>query len=231
GVSSNVPEKAQLADGTTRPSSSSDQNRKNRTMTYEINRTLTNTTRSPGTVKSLTAAVFIAPRLSAPAKPAAPGAPAVEAAVQKRTAEELTALRQVVINALGLKPGAGQSLESMVSLQEMSFQTVETIPAQMEALQTEGRWQGWFAAASRWAAVAGAVAIFFIFWRTLAQQKPEPVPVEVLAMTPEAASRALPKSNQITPELLNELIRQKPANIGIALRDWVSTSAPGANNN
>ena len=231
GLSSNVPEKAQLADGTTRPSSSSDQNRKNRTMTYEINRTLTNTTRSPGTVKSLTAAVFIAPRLSAPAKPAAPGAPAVEAAVQKRTAEELTALRQVVINALGLKPGAGQSLESMVSLQEMSFQTVETIPAQMEALQTEGRWQGWFAAASRWAAVAGAVAIFFIFWRTLAQQKPEPVPVEVLAMTPEAASRALPKSNQITPELLNELIRQKPANIGIALRDWVSTSAPGANNN
>lgn len=231
GVSSNVPEKAQLADGTTRPSSSSDQNRKNRTMTYEINRTLTNTTRSPGTVKSLTAAVFIAPRLSAPAKPAAPGAPAVEAAVQKRTAEELTALRQVVINALGLKPGAGQSLESMVSLQEMSFQTVETIPAQMEASQTEGRWQGWFAAASRWAAVAGAVAIFFIFWRTLAQQKPEPVPVEVLAMTPEAASRALPKSNQITPELLNELIRQKPANIGIALRDWVSTSAPGANNN
>ena len=113
----------------------------------------------------------------------------------------------------------------------LDMEAVETIPAQMEALQTEGRWQGWFAAASRWAAVAGAVAIFFIFWRTLAQQKPEPVPVEVLAMTPEAASRALPKSNQITPELLNELIRQKPANIGIALRDWVSTSAPGANNN
>lgn len=231
GVSSNVPEKAQTADGATRPSSSSDQNRKNRTMTYEINRTLTNTTRSPGTLKSITAAVFIAPRLAAPAKPAAPGAPAAEPTVQKRTAEELTALRQLVINALPLKPVAGQSPESLVSLQEMSFQAVETLPAQMEALQTEGRWQGWFAAASRWAAVAGAVAIFFIFWRTLSRQKPEPVPVEVLSMTPEAASRALPKSNQITPELLNELIRQKPANVGIALRDWVATPAQGNTNN
>lgn len=231
GVSSNVPEKAQTADGATRPSSSSDQNRKNRTMTYEINRTLTNTTRSPGTVKNLTAAVFVAPRMSAPAKPAAPGTPAAEPTVQKRTPEELNALRQVVINALGLKPAAGQTPESLVSLQEMSFQVAETLPAQMEALQTEGRWQGWFAAASRWAAVAGAVAIFFIFWRTLSRQKPEPVPVEVLSMTPEAASRALPKSNQITPELLNELIRQKPANVGIALRDWVATPAQSNTNN
>jgi flagellar M-ring protein FliF len=28
----------------------------------------------------------------------------------------------------------------------------------------------------------------------------------------------------VTPELLNELIRQKPANVGVALRDWVSAS-------
>jgi flagellar M-ring protein FliF len=230
GVSSNVPEKAQTADSGARPSSSSDQNRKNRTMTYEINKTLTNTTRSPGTVKSLTAAVFVAPRMSAPAKPTAPGTPAPEPTVQKRSAEELNALRQVVINALGLKAVAGQPLESLVSLQEMSFQTADVLPAQMEALQTEGRWQGWFAAASRWAAVAGAVVIFVVFWRMLSRQKPEPVPVEVLSMTPEAASRALPKSNQITPELLNELIRQKPANIGIALRDWVSTPAQPNNN-
>ena len=56
----------------------------------------------------------------------------------------------------------------------------------------------------------------------LSRQRPEPVPIEVLSLTPEAANRALPSSNGITPDLLNELIRQKPANIGVALRDWVA---------
>jgi flagellar M-ring protein FliF len=64
-----------------------------------------------------------------------------------------------------------------------------------------------------------------MFYRTLSKQKLEPVPVEVLSMTPEAASRSLPNSNSVTPELLNELIRQKPANVGVALRDWVAVPA------
>ena len=29
----------------------------------------------------------------------------------------------------------------------------------------------------------------------------------------------------VTPEMLNQLIRHKPANIGAALRDWVATPA------
>jgi flagellar M-ring protein FliF len=76
--------------------------------------------------------------------------------------------------------------------------------------------------ASHWAAIAGAFAVLLVFWRILSRQKPEPVPIEVLSMTPDAASRALPNSNSVTPELLNELIRQKPANVGVALRDWVA---------
>ena len=53
GVSSNVPEKARpgATDGA-RPTSTTEQDRKNKTTTYEINRTLTNITRSPGTIKS-----------------------------------------------------------------------------------------------------------------------------------------------------------------------------------
>ncbi len=228
GVSANVPEKNLAAtEGASRPASSSDQNRKNRTATYEINRTTTNTTRNPGTVKNLTAAVFIAPR-PAPAvaaKAPAAGAPAAEPVSPKRTPEELNALRQIVVNALGLKPISGQTLESLVSLQEMPFQLAERLPAQLEALQSESRWQGWMALASRWTAVVFAGAVFLVFLRVLSRQKPEPLPVEVLALSPAAANRALPNSSRITPELLNELIRQKPANIGVALRDWVAVPA------
>ena len=114
----------------------------------------------------------------------------------------------------------------MVSLQEMEFQAAPPLPAQMEAVRTEGRLEGWLEIARRWAALAGAAAVLFMFWRTLSKEKPEPVPVEVLSMSPSAAARSLPtSSSNVTPELLNELIRQKPANVGVALRDWVATPA------
>jgi flagellar M-ring protein FliF len=230
GVSSNVPEKAGVAEST-QPLSLSEQNRKNKTVTYEINRTLTNTTRSPGNVKSVTAAVFVAARTVTPAAPAAvtagvaaaPAAPA-EPQIQKRTAEELTALRQVVVNALGLKPAPGQSLDALVTLQEVPFAAATPLK-QLEAVRAESRWQGWLEAGSRWAGLIGAAVAFLVFARLLARQKPEPVPVEVLALPPDLAARSLQNGNTVTPDMLNELIRQKPANIGTALRDWMSAGA------
>src|SRR4051812_6528582 len=89
GVSANVPEKSSgpPADAA-RPVSTSEQNRKTRTTTYEIDRTTTNPTRNPGTVKNVTAAVFVATRMTTPvADPAAPkGTPAPEPQAQKRSA-------------------------------------------------------------------------------------------------------------------------------------------------
>ena len=97
GVSANVPEKtASDQTSTSRPVSNSEQNRKNRTTTYEINRTLTNTTRSPGTIKNVTAAVMIAQRppvAVAPAAPAADGTPAPAPAPQAPPAHRRGTLR------------------------------------------------------------------------------------------------------------------------------------------
>jgi flagellar M-ring protein FliF len=227
GVSANVPEKSQGAGAeAARPTSSSDQKRTNRTTSYEINRTTTNTTRNPGSVKNLTAAVFIAARAPVAAAAPAAGAAPAEAQVQKRTPEELADLRQIVINALGLKPAPGQALDTLVSLKEMPFQTVtDALPTQIAAIQKENRMQGWLEAGSHWGAIIIAVVVLGVFLRMLSRQKPEAVPVEVLSLTPDAANRALPNSSSITPELLNELIRQKPANVGVALRDWVAAPA------
>ena len=85
---------------------------------------------------------------------------------------------------------------------------------------------GWVEAGSRWAAVVAALGVFAYFLRLLSRQKPEAVPVEVLALPPEAMGRALPNgNNNVTPEMLNQLIRNKPANIGAALRDCVGSPA------
>jgi flagellar M-ring protein FliF len=223
GVSANVPEKAAgAAAEASRPISTSEQQRKNRTTTYEINRVTTNTTRSPGTVKNVTAAVFIAPRLApAPAGAAAGQAPAPQ--VQKRTPQELEALRQVVINALGLKAAPGQPVDALVSLQETEFSAAALPPGDSAVAQAlQPGWQTYVELASRWVAVAGAALVLLVFWRMLKREKPEVVPIEALTVAADNSSRASPASGPVTPELLNELIRQKPANIGVALREWVA---------
>ena len=213
GVSSNVPDKAAATEANpARPTNTTEQDRKNRTVTYEINRTLTNITRNPGAVRSITAAVMVAPR-----------APTEGAAPVKRTTEELNGLRQIVINALGLKAAPGQSPDSLVTLEEMPF-AVGAIAQEAQEIQKQNRWPEWVAAASRWAAVAGAAVVLLVFLSMLSRQKPEPVPVEVLTLPPDVAARALPQGGAVTPEMVNELIRQKPANVGAALRGWVAAN-------
>jgi flagellar M-ring protein FliF len=49
--------------------------------------------------------------------------------------------------------------------------------------------------------------------------------VELLSMEGGSGSRAASANPAIlTPEILNDLIRQKPANVGTALRDWVAAT-------
>ncbi len=210
GVAANTPDKPNTPAETAKPSTVTETVRKNRQTTFDNSRVVTNTTRAPGTVRNLTASVFVAERgLGADGKP------------QKRTDEEIRALRAVVINALGLKAAPGQSVDALVSLQEIAFQT-EPIADKIQQIQTETRVQGWLETGSRYLAVLIAASVLFLFWRTLKKQKIEPVPMELLATPPDAAKRALQQNGMLSPELLNELIRQKPANIGTALRDWVA---------
>ncbi|HUG11271.1 MAG TPA: flagellar basal-body MS-ring/collar protein FliF [Opitutaceae bacterium] len=211
GVSANVPEKSGTVEQAASPVSNSEQMRKNRTTTYEINRTITSTTRNPGTVSRITAAVLLAPP-----QPGADGAPV------KRTPQEIEAVRQVVVNALGLRAQPGQPLDSIVSVHEVPF-AAETVSEQIVAMKDEGRIIGWIEIARRWVPVVIAIVALLVFFRLLSRQKPEPVPVEVFSLPADMAQRTLQKGQAVTPDMLNELIRQKPANIGNALRDWVAT--------
>ncbi|HEY3757026.1 MAG TPA: flagellar basal-body MS-ring/collar protein FliF [Opitutaceae bacterium] len=206
GVTANMPDKAPGAEAA-HPTTQTSSDVTNHTVTYEINRTLTNTTHAAGAIRGITAAVFIAPRSGASAAP--------------RTTAELNSLRQVVINALGLKPTPGQNLDALVTIQEQAF-AVEPVTQEVQAMVAQNKWSGLIEAGSRWAAVVGAVAILFVFLRMLSRQKPEPVPVEVLTMPPEMAMRSMPNGNRITPEMVNDLIKTKPANVGVALRGWIA---------
>lgn len=217
GTAANVPGEAAAATagaGNT-AQTRTEQNRKNRTTSYEINSTRTSITRNPGTVRSVTAAVFINQRMGG--TPAAP-------APQPRTPEELTALRQLVVTALGVKLAAGQTAESVVALQEVAF-PAEQLAVQAEQIREQNKIQPYLDMAVRFLplVVAGVLILFFL--RRLGREKPEAVPVELLRELPASDQRALTGApGTITPELINELIRQKPTNVGTALRDWVAVN-------
>lgn len=213
GTVANVP--GQSGDGANQVRS--EQNRKNSSTTFEINTTRTNIVRNPGTIKSITASVFLNQRF-------VPGADATAAPVaQPRTAEELNTIRQLVINSLGVKLAANQTAESVVAIQEAPFPQ-EPLVVQAEQIRQQNRFQPYLDTAIRLLPVVAAGALVFFFFRRLSREKPEAVPVEYLREIPAAGEqRVLPgPGGNVTPELINELIRQKPVNVGTALRDWVA---------
>jgi flagellar M-ring protein FliF len=223
GTTANIPADAAV-DATTAatvaatgPANLSESARKNRTIAYELNRTLTTTARQPGAIRRLSAAVFVAQRMATPTA-ATPGAVATPTP-QPRTTEELQALRQIVVNALGLIATPELPLESLVSVQEMPFAAVT--PAETIAtLERTTNLQSWVETLRPYLALIAAGVLLIFFVKLLNRQRPEPIPVEIL--TAASADPALAAAHRLplTPEALTQLIQQKPANVGTALREW-----------
>ncbi len=212
GITSNLPEGG-AAQENSGPTSVNEERRRNRTLNYEINRTLTNITRNAGTVRDVRASVFIAQR------------PPAEAGVAPvpRTPQEIEGLRQIVINALGLRGESAEELAALVTIQEAPFQS--SLPmANLEAFQNTIHWERYLEIALRYSGVFIALIVMLIFLRILKRQMPEAIPVEVLreAELPQHANNGKDK-NEFTPEMLNEMIRRKPVNVSSTLREWVTT--------
>lgn len=190
-----------------------EQSRKNRTTSFEINTVRTSTVRNPGTVRGLTASVFLNQRTAG--TPEAP-APA------PRTPAEIETLRQLVANALGVKPAAGLTLESLVTVQEIPMLQESFAPEAEQMMKQQGM-QNWIDMGLRaLPIVLGAILLLF-FFRKLGKEAPESVPTEFLDRLPRQNNGSHPGTGAITPDILNQLLRQKSDNVGTAIRDWVAT--------
>ena len=199
GVSSNTPQNG--AEAGKGPGKNSEQIRKNKSLNYEINHTTLSSTRAPGTVSRVTAAVFV----SSKATP--------------RTPAELDSLRKMVINALGVKAADDKEAAKIVSLEEVSF---DSPPAQKSGIldlalsHTDLVKNG--------IAIFVAVALILVFLRMVKRAKPDDIPIEVFSPIGSGANGAEGAQPVVSVDLLNEMIRQKPENVGAALRDWMSTN-------
>jgi hypothetical protein len=63
------------------------------------------------------------------------------------------------------------------------------------------------------------VGLVFFFMRLLKKVKPDQIPMELLQ--PRKSPEEEEATAEITADLLNQMIRQKPESVGAALRTWM----------
>ncbi len=195
---------------------------------YEINKTTVSTTLTAGGLKRLTAAVFVAARLTGPS---------TNRVATPRTPEELDKLRKIVQSALGIMDGADGVRTDAITLEEMTFNDQ---PAQelTQRLETEEKKQFWLNLATRSIYPALGLAVLGLFWRTLKRTPldsiPLGIPVGQLAGNGQGnghnngqggdgkngRSDSLPPGI-VTVDVLNQLIRENPNNMAEAIRTWM----------
>ena len=194
-----------------RSESTSDRQRKR--LNYEISRITTNTVRQPGEVKEITASVIVNEEVTTEAPvEGESGNAAGNADGNSISAEQI---KQQVQDALG-------PLVSSVSVVQVPFRGKPGALPTKPGIQQQVK--NWINTLQGPIVVGIAVLLFVFFLRMIKQHKPAITPIETL--TGEEDEEALARTNvspRPTPELLNELIQEKPENVAQALKSWSAT--------
>ncbi|MGP8201000.1 MAG: flagellar basal-body MS-ring/collar protein FliF [Limisphaerales bacterium] len=217
------------ADGTTNttpatpaiPVNSTRVKKKVTTSTYEINKISSNILQAAGGVKRISSAVFIAQRVE--------GKGADRKAVP-RTPKELDDLKSIVKSALGIQEN-DPTRKDELTLEETPFndQAATEITQQFEE---QNKRQVWFDLAQKLMYPALALGIIFMFWRMVKNTKVEEIPLGVPIGNGNGngnghyGAPGAPGSRMVTVDVLNQLIRENPANMTQAVRTWMNRAKP-----
>ncbi|MDG0964121.1 MAG: flagellar basal-body MS-ring/collar protein FliF [Opitutales bacterium] len=210
GMGANVPNVSQDATQQDPMMAKSDESRESKTTDFEISRNLKETVQEPGSIISRSVAVLIAKGES------------------PRTAEDIDVIREAVINAVGARFNLEESeLLTHVSVKEVVFQDPAIGGIGGETLdQFQNFVDKYGPHVKTLVGVILAIALFIVFITMLKRFKPNEAEVQVLDEDDQqllAGTRSL--GSGLTPELLNDLIQEKPDNVGTALRRYLETGS------
>ncbi len=191
---------------------------------YEINKTVSNIMQAAGGLKRLSAAVFIASRMS--------GSVTNRVAVP-RTPEEIQKLRHIVQIALGIQEGGDALRKDEIALEEIPFneQPGLDISRQLDQQQTHEFW--WNLAGSAVYPVFALVVLAF-FWRVFKRTPNDAIPIGIPlgewgGSTNGNGQRHFNGAHTpptVTVDVLNQLIRENPNNMTQAIRSWMTRGTP-----
>lgn len=186
------------------------ESRTNRTTTFEINKSIIETINNPGEIKSMTAAVFIAPKKE-------------NGKVISRNEEEIKNLQKMVANALGIDASNAAALNN-ITVKETAFAETsdELAPAKPSLADNIMKW---VELSKNYTAVFVALIIFVLFSSMVKKYKREQASsLTILDSEDPKVSKKDNKNSvpRLTPDVLNELIREKPENVSTALKEWMA---------
>ena len=173
--------------------------RKNKTISYDINKATREVVETPGNIKRMSAAVFIAQRIDE----------TNEKKPLPRTEAEMNSLQKMVANALGI-----ENL-NYVSIQEVQFNNLNLFENNSDKNAFEDQMMFWEPWVKNILAILCSLTLFGIFLRMIKKNKP------FLGTNPQNELQGENKQLVPTPEMLNLLIQQKPDNVSTALQAWV----------
>jgi flagellar M-ring protein FliF len=180
--------------------SNSVETRKNKTISYDINKATREIVETPGNIKRMSAAVFIAQRTD----------PKNEKIYLSRSEEALNALKSMIANALGIED------LKYVSVQEVPFNNVNLFESNVDANAFENQMMVWEPWVKNILAIVCSIGLFGIFLRMIKKTRPS------MNMQTSGKGKSDPTADIPTPEMLNLLIQQKPDNVGAALQNWIA---------
>ena len=179
---------------------------------YEINKLTSNLVQAAGGIKRLSAAVFIAQRFEGKGtdRKAVPRAP-----------EELEKLRHIVQSALGLEESGEASRKDEITLEEMPFNDQPAMEWTQQLDQQEKR-QFWFEMAQKGLLPALAAGVLILFWRLWQKTAKDEIPIVIPSTNGNGNGHGKAAHGMVTVEVLNQLIRENPANMTQAVSSWLS---------
>jgi flagellar biosynthesis/type III secretory pathway M-ring protein FliF/YscJ len=199
--------------------------KKTTTSSYEINKNTSNVIEGAGGIKRLSTAVFVAEKFE--------GKGADRKAVP-RTPEELEKLRHIVQDALGIQQNSDTDRKDELVLEEMPFNDQVATDLTQQLDQQEKK-QFWMDSAQKMIYPAMAVGILFMFWRALKQTKVDDIPIGIPIGNGHTNGngngngkhgKGIVGEGVVTVEVLNQLIRENPANMSQAVRTWLTRGKP-----
>ncbi|MFO1486972.1 MAG: flagellar basal-body MS-ring/collar protein FliF [Verrucomicrobiota bacterium] len=187
------------------------------TVDYEIGKTTSSVVQAAGGIKRLAAAITVAARVDTTG---------AERKVVDRTPDELEKLRRIVSNAIGVDISRGDS----ISLEELAFNDQFAIGVTQE-LEKQQKHEFWFDLARNAAyptlGVLALLVLLRLFKTTPVQEIPIGIPVGKLNGKHNGRANGNGdwaedvEPRVVTVDVLNKLIKENPANMTQAIRDWM----------
>ncbi|HEX3718718.1 MAG TPA: flagellar basal-body MS-ring/collar protein FliF [Verrucomicrobiae bacterium] len=192
---------------------------------YEINKSTSNVVEAAGSIKRLSTAVFIAQRFEGTG---------ADRKATPRSPEELEKLRHIVQSALGIRDTGDPDRKDEITLEEIPFndQPAMEITQQLDKQEKQQYWVELAQKALYPALAVGALGLFWALWRKTAKDE---IPINI--PLPGANGHANGNGNGnghgrgqngglVTVEVLNQLIRENPANMTQAVKNWLARGKP-----